>query len=187
MIQALSDNKPALRNTALAALTSWFDNCGGLAPFLEGDMLLEALTAATNPNIKAEMCSWLCQQLSKCKKGKVPTELKAIVPIIYTFVEDRNPEVRTKSQELVLPLMMHVGPNDMLRAMQKVKPTSLTVIQPIVEKARGEFDRLKKEEVKPPAKVDKPSKVAPVKPTDAKANMPVKKKPESIYDVSIFD
>ncbi len=185
MIQVLSDNKPALRNTALAALTAWFDNCGGLAPFLEGDMLLEALSAATNPNIKAEMCAWLGQVLAKCKKGKVPAELKAIVPTVYAYVEDRNPEVRTKSQELVLPLMMHIGPNDMLRAMQKIKPTSLTVVQPIVEKARGEFDKLKKAEVKPVAAVVRPSEAA-VKPA-AKVEVKAKKKPGSIYDVSIFD
>ncbi len=174
MIQVLSDNKPALRNTALAALTAWFDNCGGLAPFLEGDMLLEALSAATNPNIKAEMCAWLCQVLAKCKKGKVPAELKAIVPTVYAYVEDRNPEVRTKSQELVLPLMMHIGPFEMLRAMQKIKPTSLTVVQSIVEKARSEFRLV--------AVVARSSET--VVKLAAKIEVKAKKKPDSIY---IFD
>ena len=121
MIQALSDNKPALRNTALGALTCWFDNCGGLAPFLEGDLLVEAFSTATNPNIKAELCGWLCQVLPKCKQGKLPPELKAIIPCVFSYIEDRSQEVRVKSQELILPLMMHVGPNDMLRAMQKAK------------------------------------------------------------------
>ena len=117
MIQALSDAKPSVRATAIAALTCWFDNCGGLAPFLEGDLLLETLTAASSPNVKAEMCGWLAAVLPKCKK--LPPELKAIIPAVFTYVEDRNPEVRTKSQELMVPLMMHVGPNDMLRALQK--------------------------------------------------------------------
>jgi hypothetical protein len=117
MIQALSDAKPTVRATAIAALTCWFDNCGGLAPFLEGDLLLETLTAASSPNVKAEMCGWLAAVLPKCKK--LPPELKAIIPAVFTYVEDRNPEVRTKSQELMVPLMMHVGPNDMLRALQK--------------------------------------------------------------------
>ena len=121
MIQALSDAKPALRNTALSALTCWYDNCGGLAPFLEGDLLMEVLSTATNPNIKAELCNWLSQVLPKSKKGKLPPELKAIVPSIFSFVEDRNPEVRKVSQELIVPLMIHIGPNDMLRAMQKAK------------------------------------------------------------------
>jgi hypothetical protein len=58
MIQALSDNKEALRKTTVSALNAWFDNCGGLAPFLEGELLLESINAATNPNIKAELCGW---------------------------------------------------------------------------------------------------------------------------------
>ena len=121
MIQALSDNKDALRKTAISALNAWFDNCGGLVPFLEGDLLLESFSTATNPNVKTELCGWLAQVLPKCKVGKMPPELKAIIPHVYAFVEDRNPEVRTKAQELILPLMAHVGPNDMLRVMQKAK------------------------------------------------------------------
>lgn len=121
MIQALSDNKEALRKTAVSALNAWFDNCGGMAPFLEGDLLLESFTAATNPNIKAELCGWLCAVLPKCKPGKLPPELKAIIPSVFGFVEDRSQDVRVRAQELILPLMTHVGPNDMLRAMQKAK------------------------------------------------------------------
>lgn len=159
MIQALSDAKPTVRATAISALTHWFDNCGGLVPFLENDLLLEALSAASSPNIKAEMCGWLTTVLPKCKK--LPAELKAIVPTIFTYIEDRNPEVRTKSQELIVPLMMHVGPNDMLRALQKAKPTSQPILQPILEKARAECDArkpapVKKEQPKPaPAEVKK--------------------------------
>ena len=115
MIQALSDNKEALRKTALSALNAWFDNCGGLVPFIEGELLMESFSAATNPNVKTELCGWLAQVLPKCKKGKLPPELKAIIPTVYLFIEDRNPEVRTKAQELLLPLMEHVGPNDMMR------------------------------------------------------------------------
>ena len=136
MIQALSDNKETVRKTAIASLNAWFDNCGGLAPFIEGDMLLESFTAATNPNVKTELCGWLAQVLPKCKRGKLPPELKSIIPTVYAFVEDRSPDVRAKAQELLLPLMEHVGPNDMLRVMGKAKPTSITVLQPILEKAR---------------------------------------------------
>ena len=121
MIQALSDAKEALRKTAVSALSAWFDNCGGLAPFLENELLAEAFSTATNPNIKAELCGWLCLVLPKCKTGKLPPELKAIIPSVFAFIEDRSPDVRTKATELILPLMTHVGPNDMLRAMQKAK------------------------------------------------------------------
>ena len=121
MIQALSDAKEALRKNAISALSAWFDHCGGIGPFLENELLLESFSSATNPNIKAELCGWLCIVLPKCKVGKVPPELKAIIPSVFTFIEDRSPDVRTKATELILPLMTHVGPNDMLRAMQKAK------------------------------------------------------------------
>ena len=121
MIQALSDNKEALRKTAVSALNAWFDNCGGLAPFIEGELLAESMAGATNPNIKAELCGWLASVLPKVKPGKLPPELKAIIGSVYAFIEDRNPDVRAQAQELVMPLMMHVGANDMLRVMQKAK------------------------------------------------------------------
>jgi cytoskeleton-associated protein 5 len=124
MISALSDNKETLRKAAVEALTAWFDNCGGIAPFLENDMLLESLTKAINPNIKAEVCGWLSAVLIKSKPVKVPTggsDLKALIPIVFTYVEDRSQDVRAKATELIMPLMLHVGASDMLRAMNKLK------------------------------------------------------------------
>jgi cytoskeleton-associated protein 5 len=124
MIAALSDAKETLRKAAVDALTAWFDNCGGILPFLENDMLVEALSKAVNPNVKAETCGWLSAVLNKSKPVKAPqghSDLKALIPLVYAFVEDRNPEVRTKSQELIMPLMLHVGHSDMLRVMNKLK------------------------------------------------------------------
>jgi cytoskeleton-associated protein 5 len=185
MIQALSDNKENIRKTAVASLNAWFDNCGGLIPFLEGDLLIESFASATNPNIKTELCAWLSVVLGKCKVGKLPAELKAIIPHVYAFIEDRNPEVRTKAQELVLPLMMHVGANDMLRVLQKAKPTSVTVLQPIIEKARAEMAAKQ-----PPAPVQqaKPA-AAPTQSatTAAKSNtakVPISKSTRDLYAVS---
>jgi cytoskeleton-associated protein 5 len=140
MIQALSDNKETLRKAAVSALNTWFDSCGGLAPFIEGDLLTETFTAATNPNIKAELCGWLSTVLPKSKSGKLPPELKAIVPSVFAYIEDRNPEVRTKAQELVTPLMAHVGFNEMMRTMQKItNPKSVSILQPLIEKAKAEI------------------------------------------------
>jgi cytoskeleton-associated protein 5 len=124
IIQALSDAKETLRRTAVEALTAWYDNCGGITPFLEGDLLAEAFTKATNPNIKAELCGWLAAVLVKSKPVKAAAgapDLKALVPTVFAYVEDRNPDVRTKSQELIMPIMLHVGVNEMLRAMNKAK------------------------------------------------------------------
>jgi cytoskeleton-associated protein 5 len=176
MIQALSDNKEALRKTALSALNAWFDNCGGLVPFIEGELLMESFSAATNPNVKSELCGWLAQVLPKCKKGKLPPELKAIIPTVYLFIEDRNPEVRTKAQELLLPLMEHVGPNDMMRVMQKSKPTSIAVIQPLLEKVRAEIAAKQP----PPPSAAPPSK-APSAKEPAKP-IPGSKSKTNLYD-----
>jgi cytoskeleton-associated protein 5 len=176
MIAALQDNKETLRKTALSALNAWFDNCGGLVPFLEGEFLMEQFSKATNPNIKSELCGWLAQVLPKCKKGKLPPELKAIIPSIYIFIEDRSPEVRTKSQELLMPLMEHVGPNDMLRVMQKCKPASIAVIQPLLEKVREQVaEKMKAEQ---PKTVAKPAQAPPA--SDKK--IPPSKSKPSLYD-----
>ncbi|RNA27578.1 cytoskeleton-associated 5 isoform X1 [Brachionus plicatilis] len=159
MIQALSDSKEALRKTAVSALNSWYENCGGITPFFENDLMTEIFSSATNPNIKAELCAWLAQTLPKCK-GKMPPELKSIIPSVFGFVEDRNPEVRTKSQELICPLMMALGPNDLMRALQKLKPTSVNIIQPLIEKARLEYSAKQAPAPKPPTtgpKITKPA------------------------------
>jgi cytoskeleton-associated protein 5 len=115
MIDALSDAKETLRKAAVNAL--------GIVPFLENDMLVEALSKAVNPNVKAKTCCWLSVVFNK-SSGKAPQEhsdLKALIPLVYAFVEDRNPDVRTKSQELIMPLMLHLGQNKMLRVMSKLK------------------------------------------------------------------
>lgn len=138
MMAALCDAKEALRKAAVAALNAWHDSCGGLAPFIENDQLAETLAGASNPNMKAEMCAWLSAVLPKTRAGKLPAELKAIVPHVLAYVEDRNPDVRARAQELLVPLMTHVGNNEMMRAMNKCKPTSITVLQPLIEKARAE-------------------------------------------------
>ena len=138
MIAALCDAKETLRKAAVSALNAWHDNCGGLAPFIEGEQFAETMQTATNPNIKAELCGWLTTVLPKHKPGKLPSELKLTVPHVFAYIEDRNPDVRARAQELLVPLMTHVGANEMLRAMQKCKPTSVTVLQPLIEKARAE-------------------------------------------------
>jgi cytoskeleton-associated protein 5 len=180
MIQALSDNKDTLRKAAISALNAFCDNCGGLIPFLENDLLAESFSTATNPNIKSELCGWLAQVLPKSKRGKLPAaELKAIVPSVYNFLEDRNPDVRTKAQELIMPLMIHVGPNEMLKVMNKAKPTSINIIQPFVEKARAEVA------AKEPAPEAKASTIVQ---RPATANNNQKKKPvKSLYDTDSDD
>ncbi len=138
MIQALSDNKEALRKQAIQTLNSWFTNCGGLQPFLEaGETIMESFQT-TNPNLKAELCGWLASVLIKSKK--LPLDLlKPIIPPVYVCIEDRSQDVRVQAQSLIEPLMQHVGANEMLRVLQKSKPSSISIIQPLLEKARAEL------------------------------------------------
>lgn len=171
MIQALSDNKEALRKQAIATLNAWFTNCGGLTPFLEGETLVESFATA-NPNLKAELCGWLASVLPKSKK--LPPELKAIIGPVYTCLEDRSQDVRVQAQALIEPLMAHVGPNEMLRVMQKAKASSVTVIQPIVEKARADLAAKQAAAAPPPpAATSTVVKQAPSK-TTASTKAPVK-------------
>jgi cytoskeleton-associated protein 5 len=159
MIQALTDSKEALRKMAIATLNSWFTHCGGLAPFLEGETLVESF-ATSNPNLKTELCNWLASVLPKSKK--LPPELKALISPLYTCLEDRNADVRAAAQSLIEPLMSHVGPNEMLRVMGKAKPSSVTVIQPIIDKARADL-AAKQPAAPPPPPAPVQSSAAPTK------------------------
>jgi cytoskeleton-associated protein 5 len=131
MISALNDNKETVRKAAVEALTAWFDNCGGIAPFLEKDMLLESLKKAVGENIKAEVCGWLSAGLIKPKPARIKSksvrvpaggsDLKDLIPIVFSYVEGKSQEVRAKATELIMPLMLHVGASDMVHAMNKLK------------------------------------------------------------------
>jgi cytoskeleton-associated protein 5 len=118
LIQVLSDSKEALRKLAIGTLNAWVNNCGGLAPFLEGEMMVESF-GSNNPNLKAELCGWLASVLPKSKK--LGPELKAIIGPVFICLEDRSQEVRTQALSLVEPLMQQVGPNEMLRVLGKTK------------------------------------------------------------------
>jgi cytoskeleton-associated protein 5 len=174
MIVALGDSKENVRKSSITSMNAFVDNCGGLMPFIENELLSSSMTAATNPNIKAELCGWLIENLQKIKPGKhlPPQELKPIVPTVFSYVEDRHPDVRAKSQELIMPLMTHVGTNEMLRAMQKLKPPSVSIIQPLIEKAKAEIQAKQ-----PPP----PPKPAPSGPTITKPAQPAAKK-NTLYD-----
>ena len=52
---------------------------------------------------------------------KLPPELKESLPYLYTALEDRNPGVRQKASEAVLPFMIHLRFEGMLKAAQKIK------------------------------------------------------------------
>ena len=160
--------------------------------------------ATQNPNLKTELCTWLASVLPKSKK--LPPELKAIIGPVLTCLEDRSVDVRTAAQLLLEPLMAHVGPNEMLRVAGKakvsdnlileiknfkkyfvlLKPSSITVITPLIEKARA--DLAAKQPVAPPSSAPptvKPSTAAPTtkqteQKTTQKATIPNSKSSDRI-------
>ena len=41
---------------------------------------------------------------------QIPTaDLEGCIPILYASLEDRAPDVRTKSQDALMPIMIHLG------------------------------------------------------------------------------
>ena len=52
---------------------------------------------------------------------KLPPELKESVPYLFAGLEDRNAGVRQKAADAVLPFMIHLRYEGMLKAAQKIK------------------------------------------------------------------
>ena len=52
-------------------------------------------------------------------------ELNECIPHLYAALEDRNGDVRKKAQEAVLPFMIHIGYDGMVRHAGKLKVNSL--------------------------------------------------------------
>jgi len=48
-------------------------------------------------------------------------ELKCLLPVLYTSLEDKNAGVRSASEKAVLGFMMHLGYSSMYGACEKLK------------------------------------------------------------------
>jgi len=66
-----------------------------------------------------QLLGWLVDKLPSHKK--LPAEFQECVPYLYASLEDRNPDVRKKAQEAVLPFMIHMGYEAMARQAAKAK------------------------------------------------------------------
>ncbi|KAG8185075.1 hypothetical protein JTE90_029692 [Oedothorax gibbosus] len=132
ILTSLGDNKPNVRATAIQCLNAWIDSCP-LTNLFEGEMLADALKAE-NPFLRAELFSWLTEKMPTV--NSLPSsELVLCLPVLLSCLEDRNPEVRKKASECLLPFMMHVGFEPMARAASKLKPASKNVMAQL-EKVR---------------------------------------------------
>lgn len=63
-------------------------------------------------------------------------ELVSMLPHLYANICDRNADVRKNANEAVLGIMIHLGYDAMMKALDKQKPTSKKDIQAALDKAR---------------------------------------------------
>ncbi|KRZ17110.1 Cytoskeleton-associated protein 5, partial [Trichinella zimbabwensis] len=134
VIGLLSDSKPAIRQNALSVLNCWVEKTG-IKELLTSEIIPNALTS-DSPILRAELLAWLNGKLEMYQNKLPDADLKLTVPLVYSFVEDRNPEVRKQAQSILLPLTRVLGYDFMKNAASKLKPTSVNQIQTLLEKIR---------------------------------------------------
>ncbi|PRD24913.1 UNVERIFIED_CONTAM: Cytoskeleton-associated protein 5 [Trichonephila clavipes] len=133
ILTCLGDNKANVRVAAVQCLNSWMDNCP-LVNLFEGEMICDVLQT-DNPFLRIELFAWLTEKLPTV--ASLPTaELTVCLPILLSCLEDRNPDVRKKASECLLPFMIHVGYEPMARAASKLKPASKQTVVAQLEKVR---------------------------------------------------
>lgn len=158
LFSCLGDSKPMFREKVVACLNVWMEH-SSLLPLVENEAIFDALKVE-NPNQRAELLGWLSGKLPSHKQ--LPVEFRSLIPLVLSCLEDRNPDVRKRAQEALVPFMIHTGYDSFLKALGKCKPSSKDQIMPLLEKARGEV----------------PAKPAPQKKTAAapKASAPAAQK-----------
>ncbi|KRZ69248.1 Cytoskeleton-associated protein 5, partial [Trichinella papuae] len=134
VIGLLSDSKPTIRQNALSVLNCWVEKTG-IKELLTSEIIPNALTS-DSPILRAELLAWLNGKLETYQNKLPDADLKLTVPLVYSFVEDRNPEVRKQAQSILLPLTRVLGYDFMKNAASKLKPTSINQIQSLLEKIR---------------------------------------------------
>ncbi|CAD6995897.1 unnamed protein product [Ceratitis capitata] len=134
-LHALGDNKPAVRAAALSCINS-FGEKGGYKEFFESEMIADALKTGS-PALKSELWGWLAEHMPLLPPKSIPKEeLTSMVPHLYAHVCDRNVDVRKNANEAVLGIMIHLGFENMVKALDKQKPASKKDIQAALDKAR---------------------------------------------------
>ncbi|XP_017091916.2 protein mini spindles isoform X2 [Drosophila bipectinata] len=134
-LHALGDNKSFVRAAALNCINC-FGEKGGYKEFFEAEMIADALKGGS-PALKSELYAWLADKLPGLPPKSVSKEdLHAIVPHLYAHICDRNADVRKNANEAVLGIMIHLGYEALVRALDKQKPASKKDISAALDKAR---------------------------------------------------
>lgn len=135
ILRGLGDNKAYLRTACITCINTWGDQCG-YKEFFDGEMFADALKNGT-PALKTEVWGWMADKLPNMPPKSInKEELISCLPPLYANICDRNADVRKNANECVLGIMMHLGYDAMMKAMDKQKPASKKDIQAALDKAR---------------------------------------------------
>ena len=134
-LHALGDSKSFVRAAALNCINS-FGEKGGYKEFFENEMIADALKSGS-PALKSELWAWIAERLPQMTPKSIPKEeLTSMIPHLYAHICDRNADVRKNANEAVLGIMIHLGFETMVKALDKQKPASKKDIQAALDKAR---------------------------------------------------
>ncbi|XP_058466116.1 protein mini spindles isoform X3 [Malaya genurostris] len=134
-LKGLGDGKAFIRSASISCINTWGDQAG-YKEFFESEMIADALKTGS-PALKTEVWGWLAEKLPPLPTKSIQKdELIAILPHLYANICDRNADVRKNANEAVLGIMIHLGYDAMMKALDKQKPTSKKDIQAALDKAR---------------------------------------------------
>lgn len=135
IFRGLGDNKAYLRTACITCINTWGDQCG-YKEFFDGEMIADALKNGT-PALKTEVWGWMAEKLPNMPPKSInKEELISCLSHLYANICDRNADVRKNANDCVLGIMMHLGYDSMMKAMDKQKPASKKDIQAALDKAR---------------------------------------------------
>ncbi|XP_035894341.1 protein mini spindles isoform X1 [Anopheles stephensi] len=149
-LKGLGDSKSFIRSACLTCINTWGEQAG-YKDFFDGEMIADALKTGS-PALRTELYAWLAEKLPSMPTRSIPKdELLAILPHLYTHITDRSADVRKNANDAILGVMIHMGYDAMVKALDKQKPISKKDIQAALDKARPNL----------PVKQLPPAKAAP--------------------------
>nr|XP_029730104.1 protein mini spindles-like isoform X2 [Aedes albopictus] len=135
ILKGLGDGKAFIRSACISCINTWGDQAG-YKEFFDGEMIADALKTGS-PALKTELWGWIAEKLPPLPTKSIQKdELVAMLPHLYANICDRNADVRKNSNEAVLGIMIHLGYDAMMKALDKQKPASKKDIQAALDKAR---------------------------------------------------
>ncbi|EDS30243.1 microtubule associated protein xmap215 [Culex quinquefasciatus] len=135
IVKGLGDSKAFIRSACITCINIMGDQAG-YKEFFESEMIADALKTGS-PALKTEVWGWLAEKLPGLPTKSIQKdELHSLLPHLYANICDRNADVRKNANEAVLGIMIHLGYEGMVKALDKQKPTSKKDIQAALDKAR---------------------------------------------------